>query len=899
MMIELNEMTNLKALAVPRSSLLVSLPESGMKKGIGTEREQPPPALNNISSGSEKKPYSGRAPKTRFDRPFSIAFYHKKQFRCGGWLFALPYFYNLHGFSTLLTTLFFLSIQVYFDGDDVMPLWTPPTPPQDETDVHVDHCMAFMYEQSLMAESELPPVYIPKHAKRLKLDSTSTLRSKQRVKRDEVTIPRSLFDRPPMAVLKLRRELKSLRMRGHLVGGPDVVQLQKILNQLGPNLTITPPMTLLTQAQNSKSPQLLLAGLQQENQPEWTIGEEYATLQAIQQIQELPINLVVVSPAHTPNWDLVSDFVSSNSPSFRSTRICRHHYESVVVPREEGKGLNVQESLAKRNKKQKLAGEAGESIPVISPSPPKARQIRTMVLHRQDDNSSFSKNSNSRFETVFSIASRRTATARPVFVSGIGKCNPKHITLLQENGINNDVPLTPMDIALNRQERLAREKAKTQQLQADNLARQKQQQIQQKLAAQQQHLKAQQMAIQQSPIRVQGYGPAPTPVLGPRAIPTPPTPQPTRNQEVEQLAQQLSQAAANFTAASQAQQAAQMAANLPRSAMVPDQSVVGGIVNFQQQATTIQSGIPSKPMGPQQVQALNRGQAVVRTRQINHPSQMQGQTVQLHQLPAPTRFQIATGGQPINLPPSSSLPCVQTSTVVSSSLQVTAGQRVLTATKTGQPFIARQATEADLQQLLRPRAQVPGQARLPHLGQILQIHPVQTSATQSMTQSLTTTPLVRNITPQSTLTSTPQTVTIPISVSGMNILSSHPQKLAQGPPNYQMKQIPLSMLPGARRLPATTQVAMTGQQMNPIPVSVSQVPMQQQQLVSQQMIASTNQAKTMPQQKGAQYGTIQILQSSSPGQKLQIQQLQQIIKSGGLVLNSSNIVSLTFSNPKT
>lgn len=778
-----------------------------------------------------------------------------------------------------------------------MPLWTPPTPPQDNSDVYVDHCMAFLYEQSLMAESELPPVYIPKAAKRLKLDNISTVRSKQRVKRDDVTIPRSLFDRPPMAILKLRRELKSLKLRGHLVGGPDVLLLQKILNQLGPNLSITPPMTLLSQAQNSKSPQLLLAGLQQENQPEWTIGEEYATLQAIQQIQELPTNLVVVSPAHTPNWDLVSDFVSSSSLSYRSPRICRHHYESVVVPREEGKGLQVlQDHMVKKNKKQKLGiSQTGETLPT-SPSPPKVKPIRTTVLFRQDDNLSSSKNCNFRFETIHAFANKRAAAARPVFVAGIGKCNPKHISLLSENGISHDTPLTPMEIAVNRQERLAKEKAKSQQIQAD-IVRQKQ--LQQKLV-QQHHLKAQQMAMQQSPIRPQAFSPSPSvppPVLANRSVPPVMTPTPpTRNQEVEQLAQQLSQAAANFTAATQAQQA-QMASNIARPAMNPEQGIVGGVVSFQPQPQSVHCAIPGKPvMAQQHVQALNRGQAVVRARPIQQ-AQIQGQTVQLHQLPTPTRLQIAaTGVQQISMPTSLPISSSHTSTIVSSSMQVTAGQRILTATKSGQPYIATTSRQAELQHILGPRSQIPGQtARLPNLGQILQLHPVQTSTAPAMAgPSIAPSPILRNVVPQSAITSTPQTLTIPISVSGMNIISSHQAKHPQVPPSYQMKQIPLSMV-STRRVPATTQVALqTGQQINPISVSASQVVMQQHPITSQGLatMASTTSGKPVPQQKGAQYGTIQILQSSSPGQKLQIQQLQQIIKSGGLVLQgSSNMVS--------
>lgn len=57
----------------------------------------------------------------------------------------------------------------------------------------------------------------------------------------------------------------------------------------------------------------------------------------MKQLLELPLNLSVVSPADTPNWDLVSDVVNSCSRIYRSSKQCRTRYENVIIPREEGK----------------------------------------------------------------------------------------------------------------------------------------------------------------------------------------------------------------------------------------------------------------------------------------------------------------------------------------------------------------------------------------------------------------------------------------------------------------------------------------------------------------------------------------------------------------------------------
>ena len=63
------------------------------------------------------------------------------------------------------------------------------------------------------------------------------------------------------------------------------------------------------------------------------------TLQAVQNLFDVPLNLMIVSPAHTPNWDMVADVVNSVSRVYRSPKQCRHRYETVIIPREEGRIL--------------------------------------------------------------------------------------------------------------------------------------------------------------------------------------------------------------------------------------------------------------------------------------------------------------------------------------------------------------------------------------------------------------------------------------------------------------------------------------------------------------------------------------------------------------------------------
>lgn len=55
-------------------------------------------------------------------------------------------------------------------------VWTPPTPPQDDNDIYIDSVMMLMYDTTPIPESKLPPVYIRKEHKRLKMDPSGKTR---------------------------------------------------------------------------------------------------------------------------------------------------------------------------------------------------------------------------------------------------------------------------------------------------------------------------------------------------------------------------------------------------------------------------------------------------------------------------------------------------------------------------------------------------------------------------------------------------------------------------------------------------------------------------------------------------------------------------------------------------
>ncbi|XP_060738217.1 E1A-binding protein p400 isoform X4 [Tachysurus vachellii] len=317
------------------------------------------------------------------------------------------------------------------DGQtEIMPLWTPPTPPQDDNDIYIDSVICLMYDSAPMPESKLPPVYIRKEHKRPKMDPSSMGRKKKKGHGEAVIPPRSLFDKASM--LKVRREGKDQKKNFSL-------------KQQAPFAKPLPSLVKPTMEPG-------------QDNPEWLISEDWALLQAVKQLLELPMNLTIVSPAHTPNWDLVSDVVSSCSRIYRSPKQCRSRYENVIIPREEGKLIYE----ANPKKKTKSTYKTKNSRP-----------LRTCQIYTQDDNATQIQLYNNRFELMKIIASKRSPPIKPLLGLNPFQKNPKHASVLAESGISYDKPLPPIQVASQRAERIAKEKkALAEQQRAQQLAQQ-------------------------------------------------------------------------------------------------------------------------------------------------------------------------------------------------------------------------------------------------------------------------------------------------------------------------------------------------------------------------------------------------------------------------------------------
>jgi len=145
-----------------------------------------------------------------------------------------------------------------------------------------------------------------------------------RHKEESVFAPRSLFDRPSPALMKMRRDMKLHKYRA----------------------MVRPPMTVL-----KNSSHVTKSSPEPDHVIDWLIYEEWGLLHSIQSYQGLPLNMIILSPGHTPNWDMVADCVNSGTRLHRSPKHCRGRYESVIIPREEGKLLY--DTPPKKQKKQK------------------------------------------------------------------------------------------------------------------------------------------------------------------------------------------------------------------------------------------------------------------------------------------------------------------------------------------------------------------------------------------------------------------------------------------------------------------------------------------------------------------------------------------------------------------
>lgn len=304
-------------------------------------------------------------------------------------------------------------------------MWCPPTPPQQDTDVYIDQTMTFLYDTNVMTEVQLPPVYVKKENKRSRheaglVDSRRALKIHR--KDESMYAPRSLFEKPSPALVKIRRDMKLQRFRG-IIRTP-----------------VPMPSTKLTVSKPTSEPPCF---------HNWTIHEDLALLKVIQSFQGLPLNLMVVTRGHTPNWDFVADYVNTVSITYRSPKQCRNRYETVLIPREEGKQV-----FDTSPRKKKLKSNLPYKFPMQNKS---GRPMRTSQLYAQDNNSTFSQSMIKRYDALKLVANKRTSGTKTILNNPCLK-NPKHAAVLNECGIDLDHPVLPVEVAARRAERIAREK---------------------------------------------------------------------------------------------------------------------------------------------------------------------------------------------------------------------------------------------------------------------------------------------------------------------------------------------------------------------------------------------------------------------------------------------------------
>lgn len=297
----------------------------------------------------------------------------------------------------------------------LLQLWGPPTPPQDDNDIYIDYSLLFLYEPTQMTELELPPVYVKKEFKRSRIDAGFFIDNRRPLKmrkEDNYNPPRSLFDKPSPALAKLRKDLKLQRYRGIF---KTPLQIPALKQQM--------PLKPLVEP---------------EGMVDWIIHEDIELLNVVQQLQGLPLNLMLLSPGHTPNWDLVSDIINQTSRAYRTPKHCRYRYEAVIVPREEGK-------LIESPKKQKKTK---------NPLKATAKNLRTSQLYANDKNSSFSKLLKVKYDNIKTAYLKKTPPIEQRLVNPTLR-NPKHAMILNDFGvINYEGPLTPQEIAARRVEKI-------------------------------------------------------------------------------------------------------------------------------------------------------------------------------------------------------------------------------------------------------------------------------------------------------------------------------------------------------------------------------------------------------------------------------------------------------------
>jgi hypothetical protein len=141
----------------------------------------------------------------------------------------------------------------------------------------------------------------------------------------------------------------------------------------------------------------------------------------------------------------VADVVNIQSSIYKSPPQCRDRYDHVIALREEGR---LTDEYSRKLKKMKA--------PLSHMKVNRTAKTHMQVL--QDKGKSETELSSSKFDIIHSTAMKRTAIVKPSH-AGIPGVRSIHKAVLEERGVTLDSPMRAAQLAVQRAENLAREKA--------------------------------------------------------------------------------------------------------------------------------------------------------------------------------------------------------------------------------------------------------------------------------------------------------------------------------------------------------------------------------------------------------------------------------------------------------
>ncbi|XP_065321071.1 putative uncharacterized protein DDB_G0282133 [Gordionus sp. m RMFG-2023] len=208
----------------------------------------------------------------------------------------------------------------------------------------------------------------------------------------------------------------------------------------------------------------------------WLIHESWSLINGIKYLQGFSLNIIISTPAHSPNWDFSSEFVNSVSCNYKSAKECRTHYENVVLVRE--RSFQMSNSSGSNSNMSDFTGSSQLSQSVKRQKVSKqhhankqeSNTINTYKAFTQDKYNSYRRYITEKFDNVLKhkipshqlfpnkVESSKSADANGFQFTNANSSNNLWMHTLYNYGINYNVPLDPLTLIKAKMDRINREK---------------------------------------------------------------------------------------------------------------------------------------------------------------------------------------------------------------------------------------------------------------------------------------------------------------------------------------------------------------------------------------------------------------------------------------------------------